>query len=109
MSCMNTIDNVRPSAAEISTDVASARTWTLAAAKSDVERGLLDSLSIHVHGEEGKFFYTVSVLSTLEKDGTGPLVDARTEHIRKFKTMDAAHSAIRQAGFRCNRFWANAK
>lgn len=100
MICIDTLDNVQHGPIKGATKALSARTWTLAAAKSDVERGLLRPPSIHVHDAEGRFFYTIWLQSTLVIDGAGPLVDARTGRTREFKTMDAAYSVIRQAGFR---------
>ena len=85
------------------------KTWTMAQAKSDFERGLLKGVAIYFHDVMGDCHYAVSFESALSFDGAGAMVDARTGHVRKFKTMDAAHSAIRQVGFRSARFWVSAK
>ncbi|UOD31699.1 hypothetical protein INH39_08455 [Massilia violaceinigra] len=106
---IHNVDNVPLFSDSVSPKDPFTRTWTMAAAKSDLERGLLNCPSIHVHDEQGRFFYTVSLHSTLAIDGVGPLVDARTGGVREFKTMDAAHSAIRQVGFRSARFWGGAQ
>jgi hypothetical protein len=83
------------------------KTWTMAQAKSDFDRGLLKGVSIYVHDMIGDSHYAVSFESALSLDGSGALVDARTGHVREFKTMDAAHSAIRQVGFHTGRFWGS--
>lgn len=87
------------------------KTWTMAQAKSDFERGLLKSFSIHFHRHDlmDSAHYAISLESVLSTDGAGALVDARTGAIREFKTMDAAHSAIRQVGFHCARFQGDIK
>lgn len=108
MNSIPTIDNICPTGPEDSSTAATHRTWTLAELKSDVGRGLISCCSIHVHNEERGLCYTLSIQSTLVKDGGGQLVDARTGRIRKFKTLDAAYSAIRQAGVRCDQFLGSA-
>lgn len=87
----------------------SAKTWTMAQAKSDFDRGLLRGTTIHFYEIMGECNYTVTLDSTLALDGSGDLIDARTKTTRQFKTMDAAHSAIRQIGFRTARFVASLK
>lgn len=109
MGSITKIDNVRATASLSGTKNAVYKTWSMAAAKSDVERDLISGVTIRVHDEDETIAYTVFIRSRLVKDGYGPLVDARTGTMRKFKTMDAAHSAIRQTGIRCDCFWGNAK
>jgi len=84
------------------------KTWTMAEAKSDFERGLLKGVAIYFHDVMGDAYYVVSFESALDMDGSGALVDARTGKVRQFKTMDAAHSAIRRAGFHSVRFGSSA-
>jgi len=81
-----------------------AKTWTMAQAKSDFERGLLKGAEMYFFDALGECHYTVSFVSSLPLDGSGALVDARTGNTREFKTMDAAHSAVRQVGFKTSRF-----
>lgn len=80
------------------------KTWTMADAKTDFERGLLKSCSIYFHDVMDRCWYTVSLDAALALEGSGDLVDARTHTAREFKTMDAAHSSIRQIGFQTARF-----
>ena len=80
------------------------KTWTMAQAKSDFVRGLLRGASLHFHNAMGDVHFVVELDSTLIADGSGMLVDARTGKVREFKTMDAAHAAIRSVGFRFARF-----
>ena len=81
----------------------------MAQAKSDFERGLLKGASIYFYDLMDKPFYAVSFESALNMDGSGALVDTSTGKVREFKTMDAAHSAIRNVGFRTARFLVSAK
>lgn len=108
MDSITTIDNVRPAAEDVLENRPD-RTWTLAAVRRDVERGLISSFSIHIHDEVEFFFYTLAIHSALATDGGGMLVDARTGRIRKFKTLDAAYSSIRQTGARCDQFLGSVK
>lgn len=85
------------------------KNWTMAEAKADFERGLLKGCSIYFHDVMGLERYTVSLDAALALEGSGDLVDARTHKVREFKTMDAAHSAIRQIGFETARFRVNLK
>ena len=87
-------------------------TFTMAEAKRDFERGLLSGAAIYFHETDvlGGFAYTVSFEAALAGvGGGGELVDARSAQPRRFKTMDAAHAAIRQVGFRPARFWVSSK
>lgn len=85
------------------------KTWTMAQAKADFERGLLKGCAIYFHDIMGDARYTVTFEAALSMEGSGGLVDARTHKVREFKTMDAAHSAIRQIGFKSSRFWVSSK
>ncbi len=85
------------------------KTWTMAQAKSDFERGLLKGAAIYFHDVMGRYHYAVSFESALAMDGAGALVVANTRKVREFRTMDAAHAAIRQVGFRSARFWVSSK
>lgn len=76
----------------------------MAEAKADFERGLLKGCSIYFHDVMERCWYTVNLDAALSLEGSGDLVDARTHKVREFKTMDAAHSAIRQVGFESARF-----
>ncbi|MFM9435748.1 hypothetical protein ACFDR9_002818 [Janthinobacterium sp. CG_23.3] len=80
----------------------------MAQAKGDLARGLLTGVAIHVHSVVGHFHYGVHLQSCLSTDQTGPLVDARTSRAREFKTMDAAHSAVREVGFNIPLFLSGA-
>jgi hypothetical protein len=81
----------------------------MAEAKSDFERGLFKGVSIYFHDVMGACHYAVSLESVLSADGAGSLVDARTGAVREFKTMDAAHAAVRQIGFHAVRFSGSVK
>ncbi len=85
------------------------KTWTMAEAKSDFARGLLEGVSIYFFDVMGDCHYVVSLDCALSADGSGALVDARTGKVREFKTMDAAHSAVRNIGFHLVRFCGRSK
>lgn len=72
--------------------------WTLAAAKTDFQRGLLTGWEIQSVPMEGKL-YLVRLKSRLGVDGDGELVDAHNKEVRRFKTLDAAVAAVCSIGF----------
>lgn len=65
-------------------------------AKRDFERGLLGEVRI-VDTRIGT--WAVQIISTLEADGTGWLIDAKKKQPRQMKTLDAAVEAVKQIGF----------
>lgn len=82
----------------------SMKTWTLAQAKADYQRGLLKSVCIQ-HPGAPNVPWVVVVQSVLSVDGVGYLIDARSKQPRVFKTLDAAYMATRQIGFEYNACW----
>jgi hypothetical protein len=69
--------------------------WTMAKAKEDFGRGLLVGVSLDRAPLGG---WSVRLTSSLPRDGTGWLVDARSKTARVFKTADAALSAVEEIG-----------
>lgn len=72
--------------------------FTMAQAKRDFSRGLLDGVRVVNIGMG--LGWTVIIRSRLGMDGAGYLVDARSKEPRKFRTADAAIAAVEQIGFR---------
>lgn len=73
------------------------KTWTVAEAKKDFERGLL----VHARIERGVLDprWSVVLRGNFQTGGEGPLIDAHLKEIRVFSTADAAVRVIESIGF----------
>lgn len=74
-----------------------AKGWTMAQAKRDFGLGLLRSFELHWWIDA----WVVFLVSSVPVAGfSAPLLDARTESPRRFKTADAAVRSAQEVGFR---------